>query len=75
MLQRSKWLAGLFEREESMGQVMAWVLLPALLFLGACTLTLSPFPAQKLAIFLLSFGRLTTILFLETIHIQTVPKA
>lgn len=26
VLQRSKWPAGLFEREERMGQVMFWVL-------------------------------------------------
>jgi len=51
VFQRSKWPPEPFEREESMGQVMIWILLPlgALLSLGACALSLSPFSALQLA--------------------------
>lgn len=48
MWQRSKWPDGLFEREESMDQVMLWVLVPlcSLLSLRARALTLTvPFPS------------------------------
>lgn len=78
MLQRFKWPAGVFEREGSMGQVMVWLLLPlgALLSLGSCSLTLIvPFPRSVACTLTPSFlGGLTTILFLETIQVRTVPK-
>lgn len=75
MLQRSKWPAGLFEREESMSQVIVWVLLYffALLSLRACSHSLTlPFPSSAACTLSPSFlGGLTRILFIDTIH---VPK-